>query len=882
MRADLHAEITRRLVSDFGFKTRKKWLQLGKCPECGQKESYTSEESPWLIRCGRTNHCGAERHVKELYPDLFENWSERYQQTEQHPHAAAEAYLQHARGFDLKRLRGLFSQEYYRDPVRKITSATVRFPLACGSWWERLIDRPERFGKMKARFAPGKERAGYWWQLPDSPNDADTLWLTEGIFDTIALEHHGVASRALLSSNNYPAHELVTLAKACAADGRDRPTLVWALDGDASGRNYTRKWVERARAEGWNCQAAQIPQSGRGKIDWNDVHQRGKLGETERVEYLHQGALLIAESAVAKALLIYKHRERREFPFGYDKRLFWFRFDEARYSKAKEALEHKDTGMTEIEIRDQALLESGSVSEIANCYPSVLYYQANKLTDEAWYYCRIESPYFHHPIKNTFTAGQRSVAAEFKKRLMHVAPGAVWTGSQNQLDRILRDSARILTVETIDYIGYSREHRCYVFGELAMQDGKLSRLNDDDYFELGKLSIKTLSQSVSLAINTDRSEYRNDWLELIWQCFGAKGIVALAFWLGSLFAEQIRETDKSYPFLEVIGEAGAGKSTLVEFLWKLLGRGDYEGFDPNKSTAAARARNFAQVSNLPVVLIESDRDEDTSKAKAFDWNELKTAYNGRSVRSRGMKNSGNETYEPPFRATIVIAQNDPVSASDAILQRIVHLSFDKSAHTAATKPMAEQLERMPMEQVSGFILAATSREAKVLEVLASMRGQYENQLLALPEIKSVRIAKNHAQMMALADALRHVVKLTDEQHAATHALLVEMAKQRQQAINADHPHVDTFWEQFEHLDGHQFGKDAVLELDHSRDDKLIAVSLVEYEAACTRAGIRPPCDMAELKRLLRTSRRRQFVATKTVNSALANRSVKCWVFQMER
>ena len=127
-----------------------------------------------------------------------------------------------------------------------------------------------------------------------------------------------------------------------------------------------------------------------------------------------------------------------------------------------------------------------------------------------------------------------------------------------------------------------------------------------------------------------RDRYTTEWLQHVWTAFGAKGIVALAFWLGSLFAEQIRETQKSYPFLEIVGEAGSGKSTLIEFLWKLFGRSDYEGFDPSKSTTAARARNFAQVAGLPVVLIESDREtlgDEKSHVKSFDWDELKTAYN---------------------------------------------------------------------------------------------------------------------------------------------------------------------------------------------------------------------------------------------------------------
>jgi len=268
-----------------------------------------------------------------------------------------------------------------------------------------------------------------------------------------------------------------------------------------------------------------------------------------------------------------------------------------------------------------------------------------------------------------------------------------------------------MRVETVDYIGYSREHGCYVFNDLAMKGGTLATRNSDDYFELGTLNIKSLSQSVALQVNTALEDYRDEWVNLLWECFGAKGIVALTFWFGSLFAEQIRAADESYPFLEIVGEAGSGKSTLVEFLWKLVGRSDYEGFDPAKSTHAARSRNFAQVSNLPVVLIESDRENNGQhKQKAFDWNELKTAYNGRSVRARGMKNNGNETYEPPFRAAVVIAQNYAVQADDAVMQCIVHVEFDRSQHSRASKPLAERLSRMPMDAVSGFLLKAIACE----------------------------------------------------------------------------------------------------------------------------------------------------------------------------
>lgn len=875
MRPDLHSEISRRLLLEFGFKERGAKLERGKCPSCGEKELWTYADTPWVLRCNRQNSCGAELSVRDLYRDVFESWSDRFRSDEKRPHAAADAYLEHGRGFPLARLRGLYSQEWYQDRDRGIGTATVRFPLECGSWWERLIDRPERFGKQKARFAPGKPYKGRWWAMPDTAKDATEIWLTEGVFDAIALELAGKSARGLLSCNNYPADELAALAKACHEAERDRPVLVWALDGDKAGRKWSRIWVDRARQEGWHCRAAQIPMRDRRKLDWNDAHLRGALTERDFDEYLYQGDLLLAETAMQKALLMYKRTEKQTFHFGHQEALYWFKLDVDRYNKAREAISDNDE-LSDDEKRDKALEESGCVTRLANCYPTALYYQANALTDEAWYYFRVTFPHGGPAIKNTFTSGQLASAAEFKKRLAHVAPGGWFTGTTPQLDRIFGLTLDgIKRVETIDFIGYTREHGCYVLGDLAVKDGQVYTLNEEDFFELPKLSIKSLNQSIGLVINRDREEYRRDWLQMLWECFGAKGMVALAFWFGSLFAEQIRASQKSYPFLEMIGEAGSGKSTLLEFLWKLVGRRDYEGFDPSKSTLAARARNFAQVSNLPIALIEADRETDTAKQRSFDWEELKTAYNGRSIRSTGVKNAGNETREPPFRGTIVITQNAEVSASDAILQRIVHLRFDKAAHTPTTKMLAEQLERMPLEDVSGFVLQAIQQEAKVLEIVEGNAATYADKLIELPSIKSVRIAKNHGQIMALVDAMRGVVGLTDQQHAATHELIAQLAVDRQHAINADHPSVVAFWELFEHLDAN-LNQDS---LNHSANTQLIALSLVEIEERASKRGLRMPVEMTQLKALLRGSRSRRFVDVKTVTSKVTHASKKCWVFE---
>jgi len=896
MNYDLHHQVVQRLKADYGLKPAAgQWLRGGTCPACGKRELYTHAEHPWLVRCGRQSKCGSEYHVKDLYDDLFDDWSKRAPASEQQPTASARAYLEFSRGFRLELIEGWFTQENYFDREANAGSATVRFPMEGNGYWERLIDRPHRFGKKKARFMPGYSYRGKWWCPPCVDLlEVDELWLVEGIFDAIALLHHGIAAVSVMSSNGYPEEKLRELK---ARRGDSLPTLVWALDNEPGARAYTRKHVRKARELGYRCEAAQIPQRAGKKTDWNDLHQRWMFegDEEERAakverdleEARHQGALLLAENASEKGVLMYDWDECNEFHFGFDNRLYWFKLDLDKFHKAKQRLmesdSHEDRLLNERQIRDKALRECGAVVRLANCYPQALYYMRNEVTDESWYYFRIDFPHDGGSVKNTFTAAQVAAANEFKKRLLGIAAGAIYTGTGQQLDRIMESQlGRLKTVKTIDFIGYAKEHGCYVFNDVAVKDGQVFSLNEEDFFDMGRLSIKSQSQSPILSINTDLHAYREEWLELLWRCFGAKGLVVLAFWFGSLFAEQIRQRQKSYPFLEVVGEAGAGKSTLIEFLWKLFGRLEYEGFDPTKSTPASRARNFAQVGNMPVVLIESEREKvDGAPTKQYDWDELKTAYNGRSVRSTGVKNNGNDTREPPFRGALVVSQNHAVNASEPILQRIVHVSMTSQSHTPASKAMAEKLERMPVDQVSGFMLKALAQEARVLEVVTDQAPVYEQQLLELPEIRTVRIAKNHSQLYALVDALAEVLPLTGEQIAAAHAEVCAMAIARQQAINADHPQVVEFWELYDFLNG----QDEKGALNHARREGVIAVNLNEFaEMAANKRQQVPP--LTELKRLLKTSKHPKFIeANKVVNSCRMldafdkPKTLRCWLFQ---
>ncbi|MCW8275553.1 toprim domain-containing protein [Pseudomonas sp. PCH199] len=927
MRDDLRHDVLQRLESDYGLKPRAgNYMRGGECPKCKKKELYTRHDNPWMVICGRQEKCGHTLYVKELYDDLFEDWSKRSPATESDPTATARAYLEFSRGFKYELIAGWFTQDTYFSGSLNAGTATVRFALERGSYWERLIDQPQRFGKMKARFAPGDSYRGVWWCPPCvDVLEVEELWIVEGIFDAIALVHNNISAVSAMSSNAFPIDSLKALASQRAGK---LPKLIWALDNEPGAHAYTRRWVHQARELGFVCEAAQIPQRDGRKTDWNDLHQRWVFidGDDKRTNQIaadlkqarHQGALLIAENAAEKALLMYDWNKRGEFHLGFGNRLYWFKLDMEKFNRAMQDIEDSedqdDQLLNQAQARQKALQQSGSVVEIANCYPQALYYQRNEITDEAWYYVRVDFPHDGGSVKNTFTSSQLAAASEFKKRLLGMAAGAMYTGTGQQLDKLMKDQLYgIKSVSTIDYVGYSKEHGCYIFGDVAIKDGVAYQVNNEDYFEFGKLRLKTLQKGIAIKLVQDAKGYNEEWLRLLWICFGAQGIVALVWFFGSLFCEQIRGKFQSYPFMEATGEAGAGKTTLLNLLWKLLGREGYEGFDPMKSTKAGRSRLMAQVSGMPVVFLEADRHGDEkSHAKAFEWDELKDFYGGGTLATKGVKTAGNETYEPPFRGAIAISQNAAVVAHEAIMTRITKLHFLRPTVTPESRKAADQLNALDGAKLSHFLLLSIRKEAEVMSLFSQRMPEYESKLRrlhthcfacesAFPDenstcsgcgnklrgyIRVERISKNHAQLLALLDCICMVLKLQEHQVNATRFQIVRMAIERQASISSDHPAVAEFWEVYEYLQS--LSEDPVV--DHSADTSVIAINLNEFSERAAEHK-QKLADVGTLRDLLRESRSHRFIENKAVHSAvraafnnrnpLAGRptTVKCWIFK---
>lgn len=876
-------QIIRGLQDRFRFKsTGGKWLQQGQCPDCNKWEVYCSATDPKVVKCSRVDNCGWESSVRDILPDLFEDWSKRFEATPEAPNAAADAYLRGARGLDITGLRGHFSQEWFQDRHRNIGSATVRFPLPGGSWWERIIDRPGRFDK-KANFKFGASYAGHWWAHPEDTAaelaSVNEIWIAEGIFDALALRQGfpapdaklGIPRRAATSAmsiSNYPAEALAAVAQACLSAGiKQRPTLVFAFDVGKGAVDAQKSFVKRAKAEGWEACAAQIRPDGDGtKLDWNDLLLRHRewrgdpakapLGEEMLKFYRWCGDVTLAATPREKAKLIHKELKLRSFDMRFDNRIYW----------VKEVFD-KDLDASDLQIE-----------EVANCAFNILYRERDEAADETNYFIKIDFPGKQPGAKARFSAACCAASGEFKKRLF--AFSGMWAGSQDQLDRLMRAQTRNLkTVEPLHATGYSAAHKAWVLGDIAVRDGRVIPINKESCFDLGRQAVKLATTERLLSIDYDPDRKDFGWLDDVWTAWGPRGLVVLGFFTMSLFAQQIREKHKSLGFLEITGPPGSGKSTLVEFCWKLLGREGYEGFDPNKATPAAIGRNLQKVANLPVGFIEGNRAQDqAARGRQFDWAELLTLYNGRSPRSTGRKSGGTETFEPPFLGSIYLMQNERIDAMDAVLERLMSFHIDKAGWNEATKASALRIETWPVEELSGFIVHTVRAEARYLKAFFDRFRHHDADLPRRRQgLHNSRAIKCHAQLAAGIDALREVLPIRPEWIAETMKLVDWMAFDRQQSSGSDHPLVQRFWEQFEYLQSLE-ADDAERPINlHRKPDQMIAINLPHYEDRCRSRGLMPvPAD--QLHKLLRGSKQRKFVENKSVNCT-DGKYRNCWIFQ---
>jgi hypothetical protein len=248
--------------------------------------------------------------------------------------------------------------------------------------------------------------------------------------------------------------------------------------------------------------------------------------------------------------------------------------------------------------------------------------------------------------------------------------------------------------------------------------------------------------------------------------FGARGVLAMAWWMGAVHAARIRQDQNSFPFLQIVGTAGSGKTLLLDYLQKLNGQTPYSHALAH-ATPAGRARTFASAGQRIVIC-----EEQGELGQSIDWDELKPLFSSGSV---SLRSGDGRSEEVTFRGALVITANQPLDCSDAVTSRMVMLDLSATdAHTPRIRP--EAIGNLNASEASAFGVEVAQSGEWICGSLQAFLPAYKGQLTRkYGACLNARTALNCAQLICLIDLLCNLLAIPQDLQLETRKLVHEIA-----------------------------------------------------------------------------------------------------------
>lgn len=882
--------------ASFNFQEKGKYLQEGRCPECRKNEVFINPDEPWRVKCPRDTNCGWTKTTAELYPEIVDSIIESLKDSS-NPKAKADTYMKYKRGFDTDVIGDWYEQETFYDEKANISYPTVRFWLDRdrNCYWERLIGRSKSDGQRqnirgrKRKLKPsdpdfqdfnGTVVKGMWWSPPDQEiKKGDKIYLVEGIFHAIALHLSGYKVVATLAAGYYPLLEI----RQHYGKGI---IWVWALDDDPAGHVSMARHRQKLESE---RELSTMALTGSNTMDWDDFYKLGTLSKDNPIfmnNCLHRGQLGCALISKRKAYIEYLKSQRNHFVFEFHNELYSVKVD------------LKDKTIHEIEVEGDVLeythdyvnpefIAHAAVKMICPAYPKLLYSERHLLSRELRFYMRVDFP-SQRRIQDSLDKTTLKNNKSFHEAMVGFGGGGAFYGNDQDFRFIYQNwfKSKDLKedVRTVNYMGYDDKFGGYIFKNIGFKEGQVIKVDDKGLINSQSESIKTSLSDIDFTFPGRHQPIQ--WIGDIQKGFGDNGLIVFAFWFGSFFSEQLRAYLGWFPFLEMVGKPGTGKSSILEFLWKASGRNDvYEGINPAKYSRAGRGKVMTKLSGMPIVLMEGDTDD---AKQAFDFNEMKDAFNGRPIRGIGLPTGGSETIEPPFKCGLIAAQNNDLDCDKPMISRFVHQKWSEAHFTEEGYKIVNAFKEMEPEEASQFGYQSLCNEPQIVNYIHKKFKELLPKYRVMAGVKMSRIQEVHALIHACYLAMHYVFgqSVFDYEDNVIEKLRGS-AIDRQSRMTDDHSDVVQFWEIYElcniarKTDPDAYFRDRQIEvetLNHSKDPHVIAIDINEVCAAADKQRYRIAL-AKELKKLLKNSTEYKFLETSVCRSQITEKTKYCWKFR---
>ncbi len=632
------------------------------CFSCGKKGGVI-EFIAFLkdLKNGEAIHYIVEKYSNEkiITPEKEEitDISKKIYAIKQNSKIEATNYLKLKRSINCDELP---NDAYYYD---KYTNAVIFFDAKNQLINKRFIEPAQ--DKPKSIFDNGsKTKNGIYDKMYKS--NLDTVYIVEGVINSLSL--NGFSSLAIFTTSNL-FDDKILLGKYLK-----NKNVVLAFDKDLAGEKctdyYAKFILDNIGIE--SLSILMVPE----KSDINDLLKSNKLsdfiGDTDSYEYL-------------KIDLLKKPLKKNDK--GISKHFF---IQDSSYFVKVEKGGH----LIPINISD--------------CVFEFLY----RLNDiEGTRLVKVQQIALKgkHKIQLFELSSEQLKKDKFETEL--IKQGFSFFGTKSNLDQIRTHLQHLeSTAEIIETFGQQKDYNIFAFSDCIINSdnnivypNSLGMIEDNH----GIFYLPTASPANENKLNDLKLfKYQKgiidfkQFSELFYLSNKRNGSIGIQFYILSLFRDIIFDLLDFFPYLYLYGEAGAGKTSFVDFLLGLFGDKS-KGHGLKNITQAGLSRIASQKRNTITYYKEYSKE-----VPNFVEDYLKTGYDGQS-RTMSNKGIGNETISFGIESSGIIDSNFLPTNETAVFTRMIILDFDEISFSQEQTKAYEQLkelEKSGLSQITREIL----------------------------------------------------------------------------------------------------------------------------------------------------------------------------------
>lgn len=285
-----------------------------------------------------------------------------------------------------------------------------------------------------------------------------------------------------------------------------------------------------------------------------------------------------------------------------------------------------------------------------------------------------------------------------------------------------------------------------------------------------------------------------EWSDLVVKTYGSKSIIAILFYIGSIYRDVIMKHLQRFPILNLFGPPGAGKGQLAETVMSMFGIKQDQIMLGGASTVVGFMRKFAQLINAVVWLDEYKNNLPIKFIESF-----KNIYDGKGY-ERGKKSNDFTTESTPIYSSAILSGQEMPTIEIALFMRCIMIAFEDGKFSNDQRMAFQTLKNEYESHGLSYITASLSTYRQMVQ--DNFMNRY--QIVFKQTINDVanvevddRMIMNISILLTMYQLFKDIVEFPFSYKEAKTFMIDNMLQQH--AILAGNNDVAKFWDAVETL-----------------------------------------------------------------------------------